>query len=156
MVNKKNHSAYYYSPLGWIKIQGGGHKIVSVEFTSQPRPGRRVHTSLKPALRQLEEYFRGARRRFSLKLNLAGTQFQKNVWQSLKTIKFGQTTSYQKIASRSGHSRAVRAAASAVGKNRFAIVVPCHRVIASSGELAGYAGGIWRKRWLLDHEKKRA
>jgi methylated-DNA-[protein]-cysteine S-methyltransferase len=153
VVVKNIYTIYLQSPLGRIRIQGDGRRLVSLDFF-QKKGSAKPHSSLRQAAQQLAQYFKGKRRRFSLKLDPSGTVFQRTVWQSLKKIKFGQTSSYQAVALASGRKRAVRAAASAVGKNRFAIVVPCHRVIATNGTLAGYAGGVWRKRWLLDHESK--
>ena len=101
---------------------------------------------------QLTEYFKQERTIFDLPLLLIGTDFQKNVWQSLQQIPYGTTRSYQKQSIALGHVKAIRAVASANGKNPLWIVVPCHRVIGSNGSLTGYAGGIWRKRWLLEHE----
>ena len=105
-------------------------------------------------MRQLDEYFKGRRENFSFKMALRGTNFQKSVWRRLKKIKFASTASYRSVAAGAGRQRAVRAAGTAIGKNPIVVAVPCHRVIASSGDLAGYAGGQRRKKWLLDHEKK--
>jgi AraC family transcriptional regulator of adaptative response/methylated-DNA-[protein]-cysteine methyltransferase len=102
---------------------------------------------------QLKEYFEGTLRSFDIPLVLTGTSFQKRVWEELLKIAFGRTVSYKEQSLRMTGIRSVRAVASANGKNRIAIVVPCHRVISSKGKLTGYAGGLWRKKWLLDHEK---
>ena len=101
---------------------------------------------------QLQEYFEGNRTHFDLKLNPQGTDFQKRVWEELSQILFGKTTSYLQMAKNLGDPKVIRAAASANGKNPIAILIPCHRVIGSDQSLTGYAGGIWRKKWLLEHE----
>lgn len=111
-----------------------------------------IPKELKPAVDQLAEYFEGKRTHFELKLNPEGTEFQKKVWKKLEEIPFGKTISYQQIANQLGDPKVIRAAASANGKNPIAIIIPCHRVIGSDGSLTGYAGGLHRKKWLLEHE----
>jgi O-6-methylguanine DNA methyltransferase len=103
--------------------------------------------------RELGEYFAGARRVFDVPLAAPGTPFQRRVWDALRAIPYGETRSYTEIARAAGSPRAVRAVGSANGSNRLAILLPCHRVVASNGALAGYAGGEWRKRKLLEHER---
>lgn len=102
--------------------------------------------------KQLSEYFNGKRRDFDVKLNPNGTEFQKKVWNELLKIPFGKTKTYLEQAKLMNNEKAIRAIASANGKNKIAIVIPCHRVIGSKGFLTGYAGGLWRKKWLLEHE----
>ena len=114
--------------------------------------GENAHT--KQLKKELEEYFAGTRQDFTVKLHTPGTEFQNGVWQTLNTIPFGSTASYQEQATRLNNPKAVRAVARANGMNRIAIVIPCHRVIGKDGSLTGYAGGLERKRWLLDHEKR--
>lgn len=104
--------------------------------------------------RQLKEYFRGKRKVFSLKLAVPGTDFQKEVWKGLQEIPYGSTISYHEQAERLNNPGAIRAVGHANGSNRIAIVIPCHRVIGADGSLTGYGGGLERKRWLIDHEKK--
>jgi len=104
------------------------------------------------ASEQLKEYFQKKRRHFELPLYLAGSEFQKTVWNMLLSIPYGKTTSYGWIASKLGKPMAVRAVGRANGCNRIAIVVPCHRVIGQNGDLVGYGGELWRKKWLLEHE----
>ncbi len=111
-----------------------------------------VDKILAQASEQLEEYFAGKRKRFSLALHFTGTVFQKKVWQALSIIPFGQTVSYREIAKQIKNPRAVRAVGSANGKNPFCIIIPCHRVISSDGKLGGYSGGLAIKRALLKHE----
>ena len=101
---------------------------------------------------QLEEYFNGQRKTFSVRLNPLGTDFQKRVWDELLNIPFGKRTSYMKQTLQLGDEKAIRAVASANGKNPIWIIIPCHRVVGSDGSLTGYAGGLWRKKWLLEHE----
>lgn len=103
---------------------------------------------------QLIQYFNGQRRIFELPIHQEGTKFQQDVWNELTTIPFGKTISYLELARRTGDTKASRAVANANGKNKIAIIVPCHRVIGSNHELIGYAGGLWRKKWLLEHEAK--
>ena len=108
--------------------------------------------SLQSCVKQLDEYFKGSRTEFDLKLNPQGTKFQQKVWKELVNIPFNKTRSYLEQTKAIGDVKAIRAVASANGKNPIAIIIPCHRVIGSDGSLTGYASGIWRKKWLLDHE----
>lgn len=105
-------------------------------------------------LEQLIQYFNGQLRQFNLPLLQPGTSFQQEVWSELLQIPFAKTISYLELARRTGDTKATRAVANANGKNNIAIIVPCHRVIGSNRELVGYAGGLWRKKWLLEHEAK--
>jgi methylated-DNA-[protein]-cysteine S-methyltransferase len=111
-------------------------------------------TVIDQCIQQLIEYFEGKRKNFDLNLQLSGTDFQKRVWKELLNIPYGGTISYRQLAERTGDVKNIRASASANGKNNFVIVIPCHRVTGSSGKLTGYSGGLWRKEWLLEHEKK--
>lgn len=108
--------------------------------------------NLKDCVQQLEEYFNGSRKEFTLKLNPQGTDFQKKVWNALLNVPFGKTKTYLEQSKQLGDAKAIRAVASANGKNPIWIIIPCHRIIGSDGSLTGYAGGIWRKKWLLEHE----
>jgi AraC family transcriptional regulator of adaptative response/methylated-DNA-[protein]-cysteine methyltransferase len=103
---------------------------------------------------QVQEYFAGKRKEFSLPLAMQGTPFQQEVWKALQTIPYGETRSYQEQAELLGKPKAVRAVAQANGDNRIAIIIPCHRVIGKDGKLVGYGGGLWRKRFLLDLESR--
>jgi methylated-DNA-[protein]-cysteine S-methyltransferase len=103
-------------------------------------------------VRQLDEYFSGNRKIFDLPLDLHGTEFQKKVWSELLKIPFGHKISYKELTLKIGDIKAIRAVAAANGANPVSIIVPCHRVIGSDGSLTGYAGGLWRKQWLLEHE----
>ena len=111
-----------------------------------------IPLELKETVNQLQEYFDGKRTDFTFKLNLKGTDFQQKVWRELSKIPFGKTISYLDLAKKLGDPKVIRAAASANGKNPIWIVIPCHRVIGTDGSLTGYAGGLWRKKWLLEHE----
>lgn len=111
-----------------------------------------IPVELQEAATQLADYFDGKRQDFTFPLNPEGTDFQKKVWKALLEIPFGKTTSYQALSILLGDVKAIRAVAAANGKNPLWVVVPCHRVIGSDGSLTGYAGGLWRKKWLLEHE----
>ncbi|WP_370175725.1 methylated-DNA--[protein]-cysteine S-methyltransferase [Leeuwenhoekiella palythoae] len=141
------------SPLGTLEISGDLNGISAVTFLEEECPqSKKIPDVLKTAVSQLQEYFDGNRTDFELKLNPQGTGFQKRVWQELSQIPFGKTTSYLQMAKNLGDPKVIRAAASANGKNPIAIIIPCHRVIGSDQSMTGYAGGIWRKKWLLAHE----
>ena len=141
------------TPLGFTKITGDNYGITSVSvLDSEENISSQIPSSLKTCVEQLKEYFNGNRTAFDLKLNPKGTDFQKEVWKELLKIPFGKTVSYLDLTKNLGNVKAIRAVASANGKNPLWIVVPCHRVIGSDGNLTGYAGGLHRKQWLLDHE----
>lgn len=145
--------AFLKTPLGILEILGSEKGIRSVSFKNDlPAADQAVPDSLRECHDQLREYFEGARKEFSLKLDLEGTEFQQGVWAELCKIDFGQTISYREQTLRLGDIKAIRAVASANGKNPVAVIVPCHRVVGSNGSLTGYAGGLWRKKWLLEHE----
>ncbi len=145
---------YYKSPIGCIEIQGDNAGIQSILFKEDlPKlVDNTVPKELKSCVKQLQEYFDKERNEFDLSLNPQGTDFQKKVWNCLADIPFGKTITYKKQAQTMGNELVIRAMASANGKNPLSIVVPCHRVIGSDGSLTGYAGGLWRKKWLLEHE----
>jgi methylated-DNA-[protein]-cysteine S-methyltransferase len=146
---------YYDSPIGILEISGTEEGVTGVHFVDKkvdPEPA--IPLPLKDCYRQLYEYFVGDRKEFALKLQLEGTSFQKRVWNQLMKIPYGKTKSYKDVAKAIRNEKAVRAVGGANGKNSFAIIVPCHRVIAHDGTLGGYGGGLWRKEWLLEHEKK--
>ena len=144
---------YYKSPLGTAKIIGNDDGIRSIILIEDEVDiSIAVPDCLKPCVDQLDEYFDGTRIEFDLKLNPGGTDFQKTVWNELLNIPYGKTRTYSEQALCLGDIKAIRAVASANGKNPIWIIIPCHRVIGSDGSLTGYAGGIWRKKWLLEHE----
>lgn len=146
-------SCFIKSPLGFIKIVGDEHGIASISILdSEETLTTLIPNSLKLCVKQLQEYFDGNRTAFDLKLNPKGTEFQKKVWKELVKIPYGKTVSYLDLAKKLGDTKAIRAVAAANGKNPLWIIVPCHRVIGSDGSLTGYAGGLHRKQWLLNHE----
>lgn len=147
-------ASYLSSPLGEIEIAANENAIESIGFLEGPKsnyPCQENEIS-KIAQQQLLEYIENKRITFDLPLAFLGSDFQNKVWRQLQTIPFGKTMSYLQFAIDLGNEKCIRAAASANGKNPFAIVVPCHRVIGKNGALIGYAGGLWRKQWLLEHE----
>lgn len=150
----KSHIALE-TPIGWLRIEGHDEGITAIEYCEED-PGEEVpiYPCLEEARDQLKEYFSGTRKEFNLTLAAEGTSFQTEVWDSLTDIPFGKTVSYIDVAAAIKNVKAVRAVGSANGKNPISIVVPCHRVIGASGKMTGYASGIWRKKWLLDHEAK--
>lgn len=140
------------TPLGIAKITGDENGIAQISVIDEGEISSEIPTVLQEAVTQLSEYFQGNRTHFDFKLNPKGTEFQQKVWQALLEIPFGKTTTYLTQSKRLGDVKAIRAVASANGKNPLWIVVPCHRVIGTDGSLTGYAGGLWRKKWLLEHE----
>lgn len=141
------------TPLGHAKIEGNEEGITSIlVLNNEQALSHSIPDELKGCVKQLDEYFQGTRQKFSLKLNPTGTEFQKRVWNELVNIPYAKTLSYLELSKRLGDPKAIRAIANANGKNPIWIVIPCHRVIGSDGSLTGYAGGLYRKKWLLDHE----
>lgn len=148
------NKAIFETPVGTAIIEGDENGISRISISEDRFPAsEEIPVSLKEAVVQLKEYFTGERENFELKLNPEGTDFQKQIWQQLQNIPFGKTTSYLELSKEFGNTKAIRAVAAANGKNPLWIVVPCHRVIGSDGSLTGYAGGLWRKKWLLEHEQ---
>ncbi|MFZ0491112.1 MAG: methylated-DNA--[protein]-cysteine S-methyltransferase [Salegentibacter sp.] len=132
---------------------GDENGISEVKITdAEAGSSEEVPELLQPAVHQLSAYFGGNLKEFDLKLNPAGTDFQKKVWAALLNIPYGTTTSYLELSKKLGDVKAIRAVAAANGKNPLWVIVPCHRVIGSDGSLTGYAGGLARKKWLLEHE----
>lgn len=145
--------AYINTPLGCCLIEGNEDGVSKIWVLNEATSvSQTIPSELQEAVTQLAEYFQGVRKSFDFKLNPAGTDFQKKVWEVLLEIPFGITMSYHQLAIKLGDVKAVRAVASANGKNPLWIVIPCHRVIGADGSLTGYAGGLWRKKWLLEHE----
>lgn len=155
-MKKKTHikKTCIKTPLGPAIIEGDESGITAIKVSDNNREpiSENIPDILKDCATQLDEYFKGKRRDFCLKLNPDGTDFQKKVWEELLKIPYGTSTSYLELSKKLGDVKAIRAVAAANGKNPLWIVVPCHRVIGSDGSLTGYAGGIWRKKWLLEHE----
>lgn len=141
------------TPLGYTKIVGDSDGISSITvLNTEENVTNIIPLELEDCVIQLQEYFDGNRKQFDLKLNPEGTDFQKTVWDALVKIPYGKTTSYLDLSKHLGDIKAIRAVANANGKNPLWIVVPCHRVIGTDGKLTGYAGGLHRKQWLLEHE----
>lgn len=144
---------YYKTPIGTARIVGDDDGISAITvLDSEEESSTNIPECLQECVKQLGEYFQKKRSSFNLKLNPQGTAFQKEVWMTLQRIPYGSTKSYLKLSEEMGDVKAIRAVASANGKNPLWIVIPCHRVIGSDGSLTGYSGGLWRKRWLLEHE----
>ena len=146
-------TAYISTPLGSAKLEGDENGISSVTVIESDEPESKIIPEvLVDAVYQLNEYFEGERQNFDLLINPEGTEFQKKVWNSLLEIPYGKTMSYLEHSKKLGDVKAIRAVASANGKNPLWIIIPCHRVVGSDGSLTGYAGGLHRKKWLLNHE----
>ncbi len=149
---------YYRSPIGNLKICGNENFVSEISFVDNNDQWTPESIVLPPlAIQCVEEmiqYFHGARRSFEFAIHQDGTSFQQKVWNELMNIPFGRRISYLELARRLGDTNSIRAAASANGRNKLAIIVPCHRVVGSKNDLVGYMGGLWRKKWLLDLETK--
>jgi methylated-DNA-[protein]-cysteine S-methyltransferase len=146
---------FYESPLGFLEVRGSEAGVAEVSFITTPRPPTGdgpLPRPLADCLDQLDGYFRGVLKEFSVELDLRGTAFQMMVWAELRSIAFGETTTYKALARAVGNPAATRAVGGANHRNPVSIIVPCHRVIGSDGRLTGYGGGLWRKDWLLRHE----
>jgi methylated-DNA-[protein]-cysteine S-methyltransferase len=147
---------YHSTPIGFARIEDDDANIIcsvtvhetAGEDATQPSP------IILNVSRQLDEYFAGERRIFDFPFRQKGSDFQQSVWEHLCHIPYGKTVSYAHLSKKMNNPLAIRAIASANGKNNLWIIVPCHRVIGSDGSLTGYAGGLWRKKWLLDHETR--
>lgn len=148
----------YPTPIGVLEIVGTDEVITSILFadheTAVHTLTEETPTVLQDCYNQMDEYFKGQRQQFTFPHTSTGTEFQKSVWNALMTIPYAITGSYKDIAIAIDNEKAIRAVGSANGKNKLSIVVPCHRIIGSNGKLTGYAGGLWRKEWLLEHEQK--
>lgn len=147
----------YQSPIGIIEILSTEEAIYSIMFTDRETVEHIMQPEypefLKSCYDQLNEYFLGERVHFTFPYSFEGTVFQRSVWDALTTIPYAETASYKHIAQTIGNVGAVRAVGSANNRNKLSIVIPCHRIISVGGKLTGYAGGLWRKEWLLQHEK---
>ncbi len=145
-------TAYIKTPLGIAKIMGDENGICAISVSDEGIISSIIPVVLQEVVSQLSDYFEGKNSNFTFKLNPSGTEFQQKVWAALLEIPFGKTMSYLELSKKLGDVKAIRAVASANGKNPLWIVIPCHRVIGTDGSLTGYAGGLWRKKWLLEHE----
>lgn len=146
--------AMLQTPLGKLIVEGNALGLTSLYFVSDETNliTKTIPNTLKEAIIQLKEYFNGTRKDFTLTLHPKGTDFQQKVWQKLLEIPYGTTISYQQLSQNIGDPKAIRAVANANSKNPLWIIIPCHRVIGADGSLTGYAGELWRKKWLLEHE----
>jgi len=150
---ESKQTAYYKTPIGIAKIIGDENGICAVTVLDETiEIIEETPSCLKDCVQQLDEYFKGNKTTFNLKLNPKGTVFQQKVWNELLQVPYGKTRTYLEQTKKLGDVKAIRAVASANGKNPLWIIIPCHRIIGSNGSLTGYAGGIWRKKWLLEHE----
>lgn len=146
------HVAVAESPIGKLWVESDGLVITRLSFDALHVRQARHPTVLTEAQHQLEAYFLGRKHRFELPVQRLGTRFQQLVWGMLEAIPFGQATTYQALADRIGGKAIARTVGNACGRNPIPIIVPCHRVLSADGLLTGYIGGIWRKKWLLEHE----
>jgi methylated-DNA-[protein]-cysteine S-methyltransferase len=145
-------TVYIKTPLGIATIIGDENGVSVISVSDEGIVSPEIPAGLQEAVSQLNDYFEGNRTHFDFKLNPKGTEFQQKVWKALLGIPYGKTRTYLEQSKILGDVKAIRAVASANGKNPLWIVVPCHRVIGTDGSLTGYAGGLWRKKWLLEHE----
>lgn len=159
----KSKKMYYNSPIGTLKISAENGFISEINFMNEEKENSANNNEdlskqnpllLNKCCKQLNEYFSGKRFRFDFPISQNGTQFQEKVWNELLNIPYGKTLSYLRLSQLIENPKSIRAVGTANGRNNIAIVVPCHRVIGSNGKLTGYAGGLWRKQWLLEHENK--
>lgn len=143
------------TPLGFAAIEGDDNGISSFKvLEGEIEITKKIPANFIKIVSEIQEYFKNERTNFTFAINPQGTEFQKKVWNALLEIPYGKTCSYLDLSKKLGDVKAIRAVASANGKNPLWIIVPCHRVIGKDGSLTGYAGGLWRKKWLLDHENK--
>ena len=142
------------SPVGYLSIEADHAAVRSISFCDEMSTRQNPSRLTTKAAEELNAYFEGHLNEFSIPLDPTGTEFERSVWSALTKIPFGTTCSYLDVSRRINNPKAIRAVGRANGANPIAIIVPCHRVIGSDGSLTGYAGGIWRKRWLLDHEAR--
>jgi methylated-DNA-[protein]-cysteine S-methyltransferase len=145
--------AFLDTPIGFVEINCSGKGIRSIDFIDFRVKVKNTPACLKECKNQLREYFEGKRKSFEVQLDLEGTPFQLKVWNEIFRIPYGTTITYLELARRVGDVKALRAVGGANANNPAAILVPCHRVIGRDGKLVGYAGGLWRKKWLLEHEE---
>lgn len=144
---------FYISPIGTIEIVGSAERVLELNFVEGESQGdARLPDCLETCVEQIDEYFKGNRKEFSVPLQTEGTEFQQKVWRQLKRIPYGAVASYGDVARAIGRPTACRAVGSANHSNPIAIIIPCHRVIGADGSLTGYGGGLWRKEWLLNLE----
>jgi len=157
IANKMTVKTNLKTPIGIAEITGDKDGVSQIKFIDENSPlNENIPRELTKVVEQLKAYFQGNLTEFDFPINPQGTDFQKRVWENLLKIPFGQTKSYLELSRMVGDVKAIRAVASANGKNPLWIIIPCHRVIGSDGSLTGYAGGVWRKKWLLEYENPSA
>ena len=144
----------FETPLGKVVAVADEEGLCSLDFDENASASDEENVHLTQLQRELSEYFAGKRKTFDVRLNPKGTPFQRAVWRTLCDIPYGSVISYSQEAQMLSHEKAVRAVANANGKNPIPIIIPCHRVIAKSGGIGGYSGGIWRKEFMLELERK--
>ena len=156
-MNDAFQISYFESPIGLIQIKSINQKICSVLFVEKQTEALMLDSALnKECIKQLKEYFAGTRLSFELPIFQIGTDFQQKVWNKIYKIPYGDTSTYSLLANNLGNTNSTRTVGAANGKNKIAIIVPCHRVIGSDGSLTGYAWGLDKKEWLLKHEIENA
>jgi methylated-DNA-[protein]-cysteine S-methyltransferase len=149
------YSGYYNSPFGMLRIITSDTVVLGIDFSDLKGASKEDSpVIMKETIRQLDEYFSGKRKNFSLKVELKGTDFQKSIWNAMSKIPYGKTASYKDLAVMAGKPKAARAVGGACHRNPIGIVLPCHRVIGSDGSLTGFGSGLDLKEKLLNHEKK--
>ncbi len=160
----QTETIFYNSPIGILELSSNADALTAILFVNSWK-GKKIEEKeitflpptssiLKICVQQLNEYFEGTRKIFDINFALNGTAFQQQVWTALTNIPYGQTISYLTLSKRIGNVKAIRAVGTANGNNALSIIIPCHRVIGSNGDLIGYGGDLWRKKWLLTHEGK--
>ena len=147
---------YYHSPIGWIELKSENEALCSLIFVDEHKQSNddQPDVFFQACIDQLSAYFDGTIQNFDILINYSGTLFQIQIWEELKNVAYGETASYEELSIRIQNPKAIRAVANANAQNKFHLIIPCHRIIGKNGALTGYAGGIWRKQWLLDHEAK--
>ncbi|WP_195945988.1 methylated-DNA--[protein]-cysteine S-methyltransferase [Paraclostridium bifermentans] len=151
---EKLYYGYYKSPIGNLRIVVDESSLVVLDFNEDEKKQSDEHRYINEVKKQLNEYFKGTRKLFDLNIKINGTDFQNKVWNELTKIPYGETISYKELATRIGNDKACRAVGNANNKNKISIVIPCHRVVGSNKKLVGYAGGLEKKEWLINHENK--
>jgi methylated-DNA-[protein]-cysteine S-methyltransferase len=145
----------YKSPVGLLRIESGGGSVTVIEFADgQTETETEPNGVIKQCVDELDSYFNGVLRKFTVKLRPEGTEFRKKVWEALTAVPYGETVSYGRLAAMIGKPSASRAVGGANHRNPIVIMIPCHRVIGSDGSLTGYGGGLWRKEFLLELERR--
>jgi methylated-DNA-[protein]-cysteine S-methyltransferase len=147
-------TAYLHSPVGLVRIRGNENAVTQIFFVEEKSEAENPNDILIDCKTQLENYFSGTLRNFTVKVQPNGTSFQQQVWSALQQIPFGKTVSYGDVSKTIGNEKSIRAVGTANGQNPIAVIIPCHRVIGADGSLTGYSGGLWRKQWLLEHEQR--